>query len=436
MRLALTPMKVLHVADFLPSLHQRAGGAEFATQRIIDEQVAEGVDVEVATLARDIDGPDPPWPHHVFGHLDRWAAKAAYAVKQMYFPFDPVAATGVARAIARTRPDIVHFHNLHFGGLGLLREAHAAGIPAIHSIYDYWMFCPAFMLLTKHNELCRRGHGAHCVDCIGTRRARLLKPLKKSLFALRPTMFGGPAASVDRFIVLSDASAELLQSQGISSERIRVVPQYIWKAAAAAKRCEPAVPGRLLYVGWVEHRKGLHVIIEAMTQLKDEFPELHLDVLGLPAHAGYEAELRSLVQASGLQDRVHFRGRIGREALIAELHKAFLVTVPEQWENMSPVILTEAMAAGACVLASRIGGIRHFVAEGHSGLLANRDDVAEYARAIRWAMQNPEMVADMGRAAATRAAALFDPETVTTAMLRVYRELARDTHAGDHHARV
>ena len=46
------------------------------------------------------------------------------------------------------------------------------------------------MLLTNKNEICTLGHGAHCVNCIGTRRARALKPLKEALFGLRPAVFG------------------------------------------------------------------------------------------------------------------------------------------------------------------------------------------------------------------------------------------------------
>ncbi|MEW6676506.1 MAG: glycosyltransferase [Pseudomonadota bacterium] len=425
-------MKILHVADFLPVLHKRAGGAEFATQRIIDEQVADGIEVEVASLAPDIADVRPPWRHYTLRNLDRWAPRLAYAVKQLYFPQDGLAARDMARILEISRPDVVHFHNLHFSGLGVVPQARRQGIPSVWSIYDYWIFCPAFMLLTHTEDLCTRGHGAHCVDCIGARRLRFLRPVKQALFAARPHTFAEPVQAVDRFVTLSNASGELLQRHGVAAGRIAVIPQHIWKEAAAKPRAQAMQRGRLVYVGWVEHRKGLHVIIEAMGLLASQYPELELDVFGQPAHAGYETELRQRIKALDLEGRVHWRGKIGRSGLIDALHQAMLVTIPEQWENMSPVILTEAMAAGACVLASRIGGIRHFVEEGRSGLLAERDSAQEFARQIDWAMQHFEAVGEMAAAASARAQELFNTLHINRLTRELYDSLSPSTHGPLH----
>lgn len=418
-----TIMKILHVADYLPGLHKVAGGAEFAARRVIDEQSAAGIDVEVATLRVDVPGQVLPWQHYEMRNLDRYAPALAYAVKQMYFPADPLASIDLTAAIAQSRPDVVHYHNLHFSGLSVTECARAAGVPSVWSIYDYWIFCPSFMLLTKDNALCLRGHGEHCVDCVGVRRLRLLKPVKRALFGWRTATFARPVAAVDRFVVLSEASRDLLEHHGVAPERICVLPQYIWTEAAAADSPVATVPGRIIYVGWIEHRKGLHVVIEALAQVASEFPSLHLDVLGLPAHALYQAEVEKLAVERGIADRVRFRGRIGRDELVEELRRAFLVAIPEQWENMSPVILTEAMAAGACVLASRVGGIRQFVEEFRSGLLAQRDDPAEFADRMRWAMNHTGDIAAMAARARRRAKELFHPNSINTRTLALYQSL-------------
>lgn len=420
-------MKVLHVADFLPGLHDRAGGAEFATLRILEEQSRAGIDIEVATLRADFPAFALPWKRHEMRNVDRFAPRLAYAVKQMFFPGDPLAAADLDEVIAASRPDLVHYHNLHFSGLSVTGCARNVGLPSVWSVYDYWIFCPGFMLLTKDNRLCARGHGAYCVDCVGARRFRALKPLKQILFGQRKATFSKPVAAVDRFVVLSEASHDLLVHHGIDAKRVCVLPQYLWNEAIAADTPVTVVPGRMLYVGWVEHRKGLHVVIEALAQVASEFPELHLDVLGRPANEEYQAEVTRLVSERGLADRVRFRGKIGRSELIEELRCSFLVTIPEQWENMSPVILTEAMAAGVCVLAARVGGIREFVEEFRNGLLAERDDPAEFAASMRWAMQNPVVVQTMARAARQRAAELFDPEMINTRSIALYQTLVDET---------
>ena len=420
------PMKILHVADFLPGLHNIAGGAEFATLRTIEEQVAAGLEVEVATLPIVHQEARRGWSrHHEYRNIDPLAPRLAYAVKQLYFPGDALASAGVAAIIAKSRPDVVHFHNLHFSGLSVVGKAQAAGVASAWTIYDYWVFCPSFMLLTSSGELCVRGHGAHCVDCIGVRRARALRPLKRALFDIRPSQFSPPVASVDRLVALSDASRDLLVGHGVEPSRIAVLPQYLWNEAAVANDGNVPEPGRLLYVGWVEQRKGLHVVVEAMGQLADEFPDLHLDVLGMAANVDYQKLVDARVRELGLAQRVRVRGKTGRAELIAELRCAFLVTIPEQWENMSPVILAEAMAAGACVLASRIGGIRHIVEDRRSGLLAERDDPREFAECIRWAMHNRQRVIEMGKAARARAASLFDPAVINRRTVEMYQSIIR-----------
>ena len=111
------------------------------------------------------------------------------------------------------------------------------------------------------------------------------------------------------------------------------------------------------------------------------------------------------------------------EGYMLLLEDAFLVVIPEQWENMAPVILTESMAGAKCVLASRVGGIPEFVEEYKTGLLAERDDPAEFASRIEWAMEHPEQVEAMGAAARARAQEAFDPESINEEFLSLYDSL-------------
>lgn len=418
-------MKILHVADFLPGTHSHIGGAEYAAYRIITEQTKSNFDIEVATLPVDIEPTEPQlWQkHHILNNIDRYAPKIAYAIKQMYFPGDFLARKSLKKIISQSKPDLIHFHNLHYSGLSIIKEAKSAGIPTILSIYDYWIFCPAFMLTTNNNELCSIGHSSACVDCIGTKRLAILKPFKKMLFHWRKAIFEHYTDAVDKFFVLSNASKSLLQHHHIDKERVSVLHQYIWPEAAEKTRIKQPIEGNLTYVGWVEHRKGLHIIVSALAQLADEFPQLQLEVIGMHANTKYENTVNKIIADNNLQDRVTFKQKISRESLLQSIHDSWLVTIPEQWENMSPVILTEAMAAGACVLASRIGGISHIVEENHSGLLAEHDNISEYVEKIRWAISNPDKINSIRVNAKNRAKKLFNPLKINMQMEDIYSQL-------------
>jgi glycosyltransferase involved in cell wall biosynthesis len=424
-------VRILHVADYLPDLHRVTGGAEFAARRTIEEQARAGLEIEVATLRADLTRQGVPWQRrYEMRNLDRHAPRAAWAVKQMYWPADPLAYRDLRRILRESRPDVVHFHNLHYSGLSVVRTAREAGIPSAWTIYDYWIFCPSFMLLRSDGELCMRGHGAHCVDCVGRRRLPWLRPMKEAFFALRPATFRPSVEAVDRLVVLSDASRDVLVRHGVAPERVVVIPQHGWREAATTPLESEPERGRLLYVGWIESRKGLHIVIEALAQVANEHPEVHLEVLGMAADARYRARIEEAIARHGLAERVGFRDKVSREELLVELRRAWLVTVPEQWENMSPVILTEAMTAGACVLASRAGGVPSFVTDGVHGLLATRDDPADFARQMRWSLAHPEAILAMRRAARARALEAFDATDILRRTLELYRSIARSDFLG------
>ena len=425
-------MRICHVTDFLPELHEIAGGAEYAVRRVVDEQLGMNLDVHVVTATREFAGKRPPGNSDFeMRRVDAVAPRLSYALKSLYFPFDPLAGRGLTRALRAIRPDIVHFHNLHFCTPSIIQRAKRMGLPTFLTIYDYWTLCPSFMLLTSDGELCERGHGSHCVDCVGAKRARLLRPLKKALFGLRKPLFEKSLTTVDHIVVLSQASKDLLVRHGVVADKIHVVPQYIWKEAAARPLSDRVVPGRLVYVGWIESRKGLHVAVEALGMLASRYPQLHLSVLGPPIDPEYLQKIEGMIADAGIADRVEFVGKVPRDGLLQSLDEAFLVLIPEQWSNMSPVVLTEAMAAGKCVLASRVGGIPEFVEDYQSGLLAERDRPEEFADKIAWAMEHSERVSEIGAAARERAELVFDPERINRLWLDLYRAALPQADVGE-----
>lgn len=96
-----------------------------------------------------------------------------------------------------------------------------------------------------------------------------------------------------------------------------------------------------------------------------------------------------------------------------------MVVIPEQWENMSPVVLIEAMCHGKPVVASRIGGIPEFVEDGASGLLADPCSPSSFAGCVSSLLLDGARSSAIGAEASRRIRALMDRKTI---MLK-YREL-------------
>jgi phosphatidylinositol alpha-mannosyltransferase len=84
----------------------------------------------------------------------------------------------------------------------------------------------------------------------------------------------------------------------------------------------------------------------------------------------------------GLEDRVVFAGRVSGEALTRHYAEADVFCSPAMGGESFGIVLIEAMAAGAAVVASDIAGYRDVVKDGSTGLLVSRGDPDSIAAAI------------------------------------------------------
>ena len=131
----------------------------------------------------------------------------------------------------------------------------------------------------------------------------------------------------------------------------------------------------LAIVGRLDTVKGHHVAIEAISN--PNVPEdVHLQIIGV---GPTEAELRELVNARGVADRVHFLGF--RRNVYDYLAHCDVLLMPSLHEGL-PYTLLEAMALKTPIIASRVGGLAEVLEEGITGLLPPQGNSASLAIAI------------------------------------------------------
>jgi starch synthase len=120
-----------------------------------------------------------------------------------------------------------------------------------------------------------------------------------------------------------------------------------------------------------------------------------------------------------------------KSEVIQILSHATVFVCPSLYEPLGIVNL-EAMACGAPVVGSRVGGIPEVVADGRTGLLIEPDDPAALAGAINALIADPARAAAMGQRGRQRAATEFSWATVAEQTVRLYAQLAGtgDSRAG------
>jgi glycosyltransferase involved in cell wall biosynthesis len=172
----------------------------------------------------------------------------------------------------------------------------------------------------------------------------------------------------------------------------------------------------VLAVGRLAAQKGFGTLLEAAAYWRDMRPEPVLVIVG---EGPLKAELKS--QAARLRLDVRFPGH--RDDVPALLASAAVFVLPSAWEGQ-PLILQEALRAGAPIIATRVGGTPELTGE-DAALLVPPGDAARLADAVRAVLTDPALAAKLRQAAADRARALPSQEDAVTAALAEYDQVAR-----------
>jgi glycosyltransferase involved in cell wall biosynthesis len=167
-----------------------------------------------------------------------------------------------------------------------------------------------------------------------------------------------------------------------------------------ARRARETGPLRLLFVGNVISRKGLHVLLSALAQLSAE--DFQLEVVGdLEIDRAYARGVQALATANRMGDRVTFLGKISEAELADRMRSAHLMAVPSSYEGFG-IIYLEGMGSGLPALAGARGAAQEIVTEGETGFLIEPGDSAGLKRCLRTLYTDRECLIRMSLAARRR----------------------------------
>jgi glycosyltransferase involved in cell wall biosynthesis len=178
-------------------------------------------------------------------------------------------------------------------------------------------------------------------------------------------------------ITVSDAAAAALADAGLAA---RVVPNGTPWPVPAGPPVSPA-PSSVLVVGClaaITPGKGQHVLIEALSRLKQRDVVVELMGESLPKDGAYQKDLIAQAGVAGLTDRVRFLGHVPDPLDRARGWTA--AVLPSVVPEAAPLALLEAMSLGVPVVATDHGGSPEVV--GDAGLLVPPGDPDALALAI------------------------------------------------------
>ncbi|MEM9990315.1 MAG: glycosyltransferase [Bacteroidota bacterium] len=192
-----------------------------------------------------------------------------------------------------------------------------------------------------------------------------------------------------RFIAVSDYEVQRLQEGGVPSNHI----QRIYNGVAvkhfsySPKKYIKGEPLKLLFVGRLEHLKGITFLLAAMKHLPSA--KLLLNILG---EGRLKSELEDYCIEHNLRN-VHFSGFTKDvRSHIAEHH---VVVMPSLWEVFG-ISIAEAMAMGKAIIGTDVGGIPELIIPEKGGYLCEPASVQDLKAAILKFLNTPAKVAQFG----------------------------------------
>ncbi|BAS27225.1 glycosyl transferase family 1 [Limnochorda pilosa] len=400
-----------HGDPMAPPGGEQTGGQNVYVRELARHLGKKGVVVDVFTHWDDPDRPQVEYPFDGVRVIRLAAGKKGYVPKDRLLRHVPAFVSELGQMVRRDRRvgsfdryHLIHSHYWISGRVGRLLKART-GLPQVH---------------TSHSlGLDKIEHQPRAVDPSRLEEERAVVTHADAVVATSPP-------EVER----------LVEGYGAPRERIRVIPCGV-DPDVFRPRPGQLPPGRepeeltLFFAGRFVPQKGVDVLGCAFARLARGWrgKPLRLVLAGgdgprVPV-ADWSPQRRLLEQilrAGGVRDRVTFLGPVDQERLSLWFHAADVVAVPSRYESFGMVAL-EALASGAAVVASKVGGLSHTVKHGVSGLHVPPVDDEALAAALERLLSDEALRRRLRRGALRQVRREYAWQRIAAAMDALYQEV-------------
>jgi len=296
-----------------------------------------------------------------------------------------------AQYLDRAKPDIVHFQHLVRLSCALPSIARSRGIPALMTLHDYWFMCSNCQLLKPDGQTCEGSWGWGCAHCIVTSKHHWLTSVQPGLallFLLRNRYVRQVLAEIDLFVAPSQFLLQRFQRWCGDRRRVLYLENGIDTTRfGQAERGRQGHGLRVAYLGAIAPHKGVHILLQALREVRS--PEIELHVYG---DLGAFQEYGEHIARSCADPRVHLQGRVRREQVPEVLAGADILVVPSLWYENSPLVIQEAFASGVPVVVADGGAMVEKIRPDVDGLLFRRGDAGDLAAKLEFLAEHPSLL--------------------------------------------
>ena len=225
----------------------------------------------------------------------------------------------------------------------------------------------------------------------------------------------------DKIICVSDSLRQYAERQGAPKNKLCVVHNGVPDVGPLTARERPGKPWVLGVVALFRPRKGLEVLIQALAELRSEGKQVKLVAIGGFETAAYQDSIVKLAQHWNVSDCIEWTGFVSDAP--QRLQQLDALVLPSLFGEGLPMVVLEAMAAGAPVVASRVEGVVEAIRHGVDGLIVEPGSPSALSAALRDLIEGRHDWAAMRRSAHNRHSLLFSDQSMAAGVSDVYRQV-------------
>ena len=353
----------------------------------------------IIQLIRTLSNLEGEFEFVIFAQPDRWQLISAKEHKGIHWVKTPSFDPGIRLIWEQTL---------------LPRLVRQSGVDLLHSLHytrPYLLSCPS--VVTFHDMTFFLYPHLH------TRIKRVFFPLAIRLSARTAQSLIADSESTrqDVIRILQIPSKKIVSIPLGVDQKFRVIDDPL---VLERVRRDYKLPDRfILYVGLIEPRKNVPLLIRAYKNLIDQGFTVPLVIVGRFGWM-YEAVLDQ-IEGFGLKEQVHFTGYVPGGDLPVIYNLADISVYPTQYEGFGFPAL-EAMACGVPLVTSAVSSLPEIV--GDAGILIPPDDEGALTEAIANVLRNPDLHAELARKGPIQAAQ-FSWEQTAQKTIQVYRQVLK-----------
>jgi len=246
--------------------------------------------------------------------------------------------------------------------------------------------------------------------------------------------------AADLIVTPSMVTRDYLQTRGVPSEKIRVIPNgvdlSIFTYSARQEGIDDSIPNpksqipncfRLLYFGTLSAWQGVNLAIEALALANHDFPT-ELIVIG-QGRSQQLVALRKLAQKLNVQEQLTILETMSQVQLVQHIHQADAIVAPltpndrNLVQGCCPLKVLEGMATGTPVIASDMPVVRELGTDGEHFLLVKPGSAKAIKDAILRLIQEPELSPHLAIAARKRIETYYTWQQAGAALVDAYKSL-------------